>query len=296
MTIAILGTGAIARYYAYRLQSVRPLVVGRTLSPFTVWDNGKDYAVAPHHMPWDMPVGFPLDVVLVAVKWPGIHNAAEWIKTHAPSALVFSLMNGMGQEDYLSSPHATFVPTVTTTAVTRHDSPPGITVAAQGDTWTASTNHPAESDWKHLVRTLALPWDWLSPIDLEALRWQKLIQNSIINPLSVLANCANGELPQRPIWALAPQLWQEALPVAAQEGFVLTTSFEETIYTLTQTTAHNRSSMLQDVLAHKPTEINAITGFLTQKAIQHDIAVPTHHQILHKIHAITSSFANKTSE
>jgi 2-dehydropantoate 2-reductase len=48
-------------------------------------------------------------------------------------------------------------------------------------------------------------------------------------------------------------------------------------------TADNRSSMLQDVLAGRPTEIDYITGHLLRVAQRHGIAVPQNEAIYRSI-------------
>jgi 2-dehydropantoate 2-reductase len=51
-------------------------------------------------------------------------------------------------------------------------------------------------------------------------------------------------------------------------------------------TGSNRSSMLQDVRAHRVTEIDWINGAVVRLARKHGIAVPRHQQLLELVHFV----------
>jgi len=97
--------------------------------------------------------------------------------------------------------------------------------------------------------------------DLEAVLWEKLLVNVAINPLTALLRVPNGALPELPeAWELALAAANEALAVARAAGINLTVGPEERLRQVCAATAANRSSMLQDILAGRPTEIEALNG------------------------------------
>lgn len=89
--------------------------------------------------------------------------------------------------------------------------------------------------------------------------WRKLAVNCVINPLTALWNCPNGELKNHP--QEIATLCAEVASVIEREG--LHTSAEDLRYYVEQvieSTAENISSMLQDIRALRHTEIDYITA------------------------------------
>ena len=103
--------------------------------------------------------------------------------------------------------------------------------------------------------------------------WRKLAVNCVINPLTALWNCPNGELKNHP--QEVASLCAEVAAVVEREG--LHTSADDLrcyVEQVIESTAENISSMLQDVRALRHTEIDYITGYLLKRARAHGIAVP----------------------
>lgn len=125
--------------------------------------------------------------------------------------------------------------------------------------------------------------------DCETRLWQKLAVNSVINPLTALYRCRNGELfaqPDAP--ARVAQLCREMAAVACASGMEMTAAdLSERVATVARATAANRSSMLQDVDAGRLTEIDFINGFVVRKAHDLGIAVPAHEAVLGAVKQLT---------
>ncbi len=95
--------------------------------------------------------------------------------------------------------------------------------------------------------------------------WRKLAVNCVINPLTALWNCPNGELRHHTDEINA--ICEEVAAVIEREGYH--TSADDLRYYVEQvidSTAENISSMLQDVRAMRHTEIDYITGYLLKRA------------------------------
>ena len=58
---------------------------------------------------------------------------------------------------------------------------------------------------------------------------------------------------------------------------------EATVFEVIRSTASNRSSMLQDVEAGRPTEIDFITGWLVEQANIYGIATPINAELLETV-------------
>jgi 2-dehydropantoate 2-reductase len=97
--------------------------------------------------------------------------------------------------------------------------------------------------------------------DIEAVLWEKLLVNVGINPLTALLRVKNGDLPNlAPAWTMAVAAAAEALAVARAEGVNLAVDPEVRLQQVCVATAANRSSMLQDALAGRRTEIEALNA------------------------------------
>jgi len=97
--------------------------------------------------------------------------------------------------------------------------------------------------------------------DIEAVLWEKLVINAGINPLTALLRVANGVLLQvEQAWEVAVAAAREAQAVAAAAGLNLTGDPEARLRQVCTATAANHSSMLQDLLAGRRTEIEALNA------------------------------------
>ncbi|MGY4763434.1 ketopantoate reductase family protein [Paenibacillus caseinilyticus] len=117
--------------------------------------------------------------------------------------------------------------------------------------------------------------------------WQKLLMNAVINPLTAILQVPNGELPLLPG---VPQLMRELLgegeELARRLGIPLDPGLWEQVLSVCRATAANRSSMLQDVLAGRPTEIGAINGGLLREAQRLDVRLPVNETLYTLVRAL----------
>jgi 2-dehydropantoate 2-reductase len=97
--------------------------------------------------------------------------------------------------------------------------------------------------------------------DIEAALWEKLVINAGINPLTALLRVPNGVLLRLPeAWEVAVAAALEAQAVAQAAGLTLSGDPAARLRQVCANTAANRSSMLQDILAGRPTEIEALNA------------------------------------
>jgi len=108
------------------------------------------------------------------------------------------------------------------------------------------------------------------------LLWEKLVYNATINPLSALMRCPNGDLlASEDLRKIMEDLVRETLEVAREEGVVLNREeCLEKCFSICRKTGSNRSSMLQDVEAGRPTENDAISGQVVLRGQRRGISVP----------------------
>ncbi|AKE51478.1 peptide-methionine (R)-S-oxide reductase MsrB [Kangiella geojedonensis] len=114
--------------------------------------------------------------------------------------------------------------------------------------------------------------------------WQKLSINAVVNPLTSIYQCKNGELLDSDKWPKVLALINENQRLADTLAINLDAPLKETIITVIEATANNQSSMLQDVLKGNLTEINSINGYLLDQASKYDIPVPHNWRLWSEFH------------
>ncbi|OLL32432.1 2-dehydropantoate 2-reductase [Burkholderia sp. SRS-W-2-2016] len=107
--------------------------------------------------------------------------------------------------------------------------------------------------------------------------WEKVAFNAALNSLCAMTQCTVGELTNLPEGeALALKIVAEVATVASANGIAFDQAhvIDNVRFALANHRAH-RPSMLQDVLAGRKTEIDAINGAVVAAAHAKGVAVPT---------------------
>lgn len=241
-------------------------------------------------------ISTPIQHLLITTKAQQTLTALSAIKSHiADHAVLLLLQNGLGIAEQIRRdfPNVTVLQGSTTEGCYRQSGFEFIH-AGHGHTFIGSTaahREPDHSALEQLAASLSF-----SPImvnlsdNIDAVLWRKLAVNCVINPLTVIHNCRNGELLHKPeSLTQMRQLVDEilALSVALNKEHWLEGLYEH-VENIAASTAENRSSMLQDIDAGRETEIDAITGYLCQLAKQHNINMPLNQELLAEIKRISS--------
>jgi len=112
--------------------------------------------------------------------------------------------------------------------------------------------------------------------DMPRRRYEKLAVNAGINGPSALSRLQNGATLDGPAAEISRAAARETARVARADGVDL--ADEAAVAALDRVatdTAANRSSMHQDVVAGRRTEVDAIYGAVTERAARHEVAAPT---------------------
>lgn len=101
---------------------------------------------------------------------------------------------------------------------------------------------------------------------------KKLVVNSIINPLTTILKVPNGQLLDNPYYfELLTMLFKEVKAILQLENGE---AYYDNLIHVCRSTASNRSSMLKDIEENRPTEVDAILGFLIEEANEKKITAP----------------------
>jgi len=128
--------------------------------------------------------------------------------------------------------------------------------------------------------------------DIKSLIWSKLIINAGINALTAITRLPNGKLTE---YEGAKRILRgavtEAARIAKRKGVKLI--FDDPlakVEAVCESTSDNLSSMLQDVLRKKRTEIDFINGVIVRLGQEMGISVPANKLLLDLIKTIESSY------
>jgi len=231
----------------------------------------------------DDPDALPaFDVAIVATKASGLESAVRSFAGRFPAATVVTVLNGIGAEAIVRA-HGDWpiVSGVTFMSGTRH-SDTHVEYILDTETWLGpyeETPFGVVQDIADTIVAAGLKAEALP--DLRPAQWSKLIFNAAVNPTAALTG-----LPHDPHFAqeaepgdlghLVHGLVDEGKAVAAAARIELHDDPWEMNVLATQRGSAHYPSMLEDVDAHRETEIELITGSLVREAELRAVPVPLH--------------------
>ena len=120
--------------------------------------------------------------------------------------------------------------------------------------------------------------------DVEGTIWSKLIINAAINPLTALTRLNNGEIIEHSeLLDIQSRVIGEACAVAKAKGVTIHYHNPlEKVKDVCRATAFNKSSMLQDILNGKKTEIDYINGAILSEGSRYSVPT-TYNEILTRL-------------
>ena len=230
----------------------------------------------------------PFDVGIFACKALDLERSAARLEGLAPAAAMMTVQNGLGAEAVVAR-HGSWpvISAVTFMSGIRH-SDAHVEYELDTATWMGpwaqtATRYGLVEELAALMVAAGLEAEPME--DLLPAQWSKLIFNSAINTVAALT-----ELPHVALFAqeddfgdlgrLVHGLIDEGAAVAAAAGITLHDDpWEMNLLAVARgETAHSdyahRPSMLEDVLARSPTEVEFITGALVAEAQRLGVEVP----------------------
>ena len=221
-------------------------------------------------------------------------SAAIEASAHAfADGAVASVQNGVGNEEVIAE-HVERVIRGTTFPA-GHVTEPGIVhMDTRGDTWLGpfeprpasmdAVTQLAEAITAGGMNTKALP-------DARGAQWTKLIFNAATNPLGALTRLTHGRLCELPeTRRLITQLVDEGKAVAAALGITLDSDPDELVDHAAKVAYEHRASMLQDVLAERATEVDALNGGIVRFGEEQGVPTPMNQAIAALIKGLERSW------
>jgi 2-dehydropantoate 2-reductase len=221
-------------------------------------------------------------IVIVCVKTYSLPAVCDELRESGllqgrlKNALFILLMNGMGNRevfDELNLPDSQILEGITSMGVKFSED--GLAqLKGKGKT---ILEEKIDEDKKKFMqeRFLEKGFEMEFAPDFREHQYSKLLVNSVINPITALTRQENGIILSSVLKNTVEGAIREAVNVAAKEGIKLDEKCViEVVYSVAEKTFGNTSSMLQDVLKGKMTEIDSINGYIISRAKKHNIEVP----------------------
>lgn len=203
----------------------------------------------------------------------------------SPQATVILLQNGMGVAEEIAKhyPDTRLVLATTTHGAWRRDRN-YVVHAGQGETlFDAHCGDQLKNTIQAELSHTGFIWQAVN--DMPSRLWQKLAINCAINPLTAILRCRNGELADHNVSQQQLSICSEIAALAKASGIELpdAQSLHARVRSVMQSTANNRSSMLQDLLAGRDTEIDYLNGYVARLGNQLEIDCPANKNLWRQI-------------
>jgi 2-dehydropantoate 2-reductase len=303
--VCVVGAGAIGSLFAAHLARVAEVAVltrreehARALRDSGLRVSGRAAFVAQVAGASDPDEIGDVDLVLLATKGGEVDAAAARLAGRFPGAAVMTVQNGLGVEEIVRR-HGDWplLSAVTFMSGTRH-SDTHVEYILDTETWLGpygETPYALVEDIAALIEASGLKARAFE--DLRPAQWSKLIFNATVNAVAALTG-----LPHDPHFAardhttdlghLVYDLVAEGKAVAAAAGVTLHEDPWEMNVHATRRGSRHYPSMLEDVEAHRPTEIDHITGALVREADRLHVPVPLHTAMYRLVKAREASWSS----
>lgn len=288
MKIAVIGAGAMGSLYGGYLSKVSKDVYLVDIwqehinaineDGLNIQEKDKEIVVYPKAVSAAEEVGY-VDLAIVFVKSIMTDKALEKnLALLGPNTLVLSLQNGYGNIENISK----YVKVDNIIAgTTAHGATmlkaAHIKHAGVGETHIGWVLNKEDGRIESVARILRdAGFNTIISDKVMELIWSKLIINVGINALTAILKIENGQLLKleetRKLMAMAVE---EAVKVAKASGIIFDEgSMVKKVMDVADKTYENKSSMLQDILNKRKTEIDTINGAIVKEGKKYSIETP----------------------
>ena len=308
MRICLVGAGAIGGLFAAHLAQLREVEVwafdrsaehvaainadGLRVTGHVELTARVNARTEPSEIP-DCSLG------IIAVKGTVTGAAISAASRIFGNGAVCSVQNGIGNEEVIAE-HVPRVIRGVTLPAGQVTAPGVINMVGPGPTWVGPFE-PRPATHEEIERLAARLNDsgmeTRSVADARGAQWTKLLFNACTNPLCALTGLTHGELcDYSPTTRLVDELLREGRAVADALGIELEEDPAELVYGASKANYRHRPSMLQDVAAHRRTEIATLNGGIVRAGEEAGVDVPLHRAMVDLIRGVERSWDPEHSE
>lgn len=300
MKVVVAGAGTIGSLFAVHLARVADVGVltrrgehARALAENGLRVSGRsDFTARVRAAAAPAELG-EADLVILACKGGDLEPLAAGLEGAFAGATVMTVQNGLGAEEIVAA-HGDWplLSAVTFMSGTRHDDS-HVEYVLDTATWIGPYRGTTAADAEsaaELIRSSGLEAEAFD--DLRPAQWSKLVFNATVNAVAALTGLPHDfHYAEGMLGDLVHGLVDEGKAVAAAAGVVLREDpWEMNVHATRRGHAHY-PSMLEDVTAHRRTEIELITGSLVREAERHGVSVPLHTAMYRLVRAKEASYS-----
>jgi 2-dehydropantoate 2-reductase len=299
VTVAVVGAGAIGGFLGAHLarsgQDVILIARGPHLAAMksrgvTVRHEGQEFTAHPECTD-DFRAISRAETVFLTLKAHSVPGAAEAIGAAiADEACVVGAQNGIPwwyfEDRHLESvdpggviarniPYRKVVGCIAYPAAEVVE--PGVIEHLEGNRFTLGEPDGSKSERVQAISSMLVKAGLKAPVQTRIRNeiWLKLLGNATLNPLSALTRASLAELVTSPITRdLVRTLMEEVDAVAKAMGVEVPLTIEKRMDGAAATGEH-KTSMLQDLEAGRPLEVDALVGAVVELAADAGVPVPT---------------------
>jgi 2-dehydropantoate 2-reductase len=299
VTVAIVGAGAIGGLLGAHLARSGEDVVLIARGPhlaamqshgLTIRDAEQEFTVHPRATD-DIAAIADADAVFITLKAHGIPSVASRIgEALKPDASVVGAMNGIPwwyfPDRHLESVDpggviARSIPPEQVVGCVVYPAAsivaPGVIRHEEGDRFSVGEPDGSKSERVQRLSAMLAAAGFKAPVQTRLRNeiWLKVAGNATLNPVSVVTRATLGEMfVTEQSRELIRTLMEEVASVARSLGVELPVSIEKRLAGAAAVGMH-KTSMLQDLEAHKPLELDALLGAVIEIAGWNDVEVPS---------------------
>lgn len=279
--VVICGLGAVGLTYAARLNNKSELFVlvdRKRLKKFT--ENKPVFNGMEQNFNYVLPnIGFPVDVIIIATKAYDLNSAIENIKNFvSEKTIIISLLNGISSEEKIKAayPDATVLKSY---FIGHSAMRVGNSVMQDG---VGEIVVEENSIMKEFLEECEV--DYLMPEDIDYSMWLKFTMNIFSNQVSAILNMKFSELKQNQAFIeFAKKLINEVREIAEKKGIKNLENLEkDALDSLQKMSNSGKTSMLQDILAGRKTEVDIFAGEIIKLGKECNVKTP-YNQVLYDL-------------
>jgi 2-dehydropantoate 2-reductase len=304
VTICVIGAGAIGSLFAAHLSNVADVQIltrrpehAAALNEQGLRVSGRSDFTARVAATSDPGALREFELGIIATKATGLEEAASSLAGRFEGATIMTVQNGLGAEEIVRR-HGEWplVSAVTFMSGTKH-SDTHVEYILDTPTWLGPYGETPYEQVQGIAAAIvagglkaeALP-------DLRPAQWSKLIFNATVNGVSALTRLPHdgnfaAEREPSDLGHVVHALVDEGKEVAAAAGVELHDDPWEMNVLATKRGSAHYPSMLEDVEARRPTEVELINGALIREAERVALDVPLHMAIYHLVRAKERSYS-----